>query len=77
MHLRTMIQAVTGTHIPIQYATSPCLWGRVSVFSSNKMLHSTGLPGGRAPAASRRLAMKLMLWIDFALGGRRGRTLLC
>ena len=22
-----MIQAVTGTHMPIQYATSPCLWG--------------------------------------------------
>ena len=32
-----MRQAVTGTHMPIQYATSPCLWGRVSVFSSNEM----------------------------------------
>ena len=68
-----MIQAVTGTHIPIQYATSPCLWGRVSVFSSNKMPHNTDLPGGRALAASRRSAMASMLWTGSALGERGGR----
>ena len=66
-----MKEATTGIPKSMQYVTSPCLWGWVSVFSPSEMTHNTALSGGHDLFASQRLAAVLLRRTSSALGERR------
>ena len=51
-----MKEATTGIPKSMQYTTSPCLWGWVSVFLTNETIHNNVLSGGRDQLAGRMWA---------------------